>query len=88
MARRRPDFVLVLDTTALETWDVTAVDLLARLQLAARRQRGEIRLREPPAELRELIDLLGLTEVLPVEPRPGAAADRTAGTDDPCPGTC
>ncbi len=36
------------------------VDLLARLQLAARRAGGRIRLREPTPVLRALLDLVGL----------------------------
>jgi anti-anti-sigma regulatory factor len=44
------------------------LDALARLQLAARRLGGEIRLVGPSPELRELIDLAGLGTVLPVEP--------------------
>jgi anti-anti-sigma regulatory factor len=47
---------------------LAAVDLLARLQLGARRLGFEIRLRTAPAELRELISLVGLDDVLRVEP--------------------
>ncbi len=43
-----------------------AVDLLARLSLAARRRGLELRIATPP-ELRELIALCGLEEALPVE---------------------
>jgi hypothetical protein len=45
------------------------VDLLARLQLQARRCGVELRLREAPRDLTELVDLCGLLEVLgqPVE---------------------
>ena len=45
------------------------VDLLARLHLAARRRGAELRIREASPELRELISLAGLEEVLRVEPR-------------------
>ena len=45
------------------------VDLLARLHLAARRRGTELRIREASPELRELISLAGLEEVLCVEPR-------------------
>jgi anti-anti-sigma regulatory factor len=44
--------------------DIAAVDWLARLALMARRQGGRIVLRDVPPELRELIDLAGLDEVL------------------------
>jgi STAS domain len=42
---------------------------LARLQLAARRVGGEIRLRRASPELRELLDVTGLGEVLRLEAR-------------------
>lgn len=49
--------------------DVGDVGELARLQLAARRLGAEIVLRAPDERLVELVELLGLTDVLPVEPR-------------------
>ena len=45
--------------------DAVAVDALARLQLAARRHRSEVRLRHASGELIELIELMGLRDVLP-----------------------
>ena len=45
--------------------DAVTVDALARLQLAARRRGCEVRLRHPSAALLELIELMGLTHVLP-----------------------
>jgi anti-anti-sigma regulatory factor len=53
----------------VETISLATVDALARLQLAARRRGCELRLRGLPRELRELIELAGLTAVLGVEPR-------------------
>jgi anti-anti-sigma regulatory factor len=50
--------------TSLET-----IDALARLQLAVRRLGSTIRVVDPPPELRELIVLVGLEDVLGVEPR-------------------
>lgn len=44
--------------------DVSVVDELARLQLAARRLGCSIQLRHACAELSELLDLLGLAEVV------------------------
>ena len=44
------------------------VDVLARLALAARRRGVRLRLRRPSHELRELVALAGLGEVLGVEP--------------------
>jgi ABC-type transporter Mla MlaB component len=54
--------------------DVATVDALARLQLAARRGGGQIRLCGATAELCELIWLMGLQDVLPVDE--GAARPR------------
>ena len=51
------------------TVSLATVDALARLQLAARRRGLELRVRSAPGELRELIELAGLTAVLGVEPR-------------------
>lgn len=65
--------VLVLDDdTEVTIWrmddlarpDLFVVDVLARLQLVARRLGWSIRLRDPCGELRALLDLAGLTEVV------------------------
>ncbi len=45
--------------------DLATVDALARLQLAARRLGRSIRLRHASRELRELLSLAGLSDVLP-----------------------
>jgi anti-anti-sigma regulatory factor len=47
--------------------DLATIDVLARLQLAARRTGLELRLRHASCELQELIELAGLGEVLRVE---------------------
>ena len=44
-----------------------SVDLLARLQLAARREGCSIELRHASEALRDLIALVGLVDVLPLE---------------------
>jgi ABC-type transporter Mla MlaB component len=44
--------------------DAASVDVLARLQLAARRRGCESRLRGVSAELRELLTFMGLHDVL------------------------
>jgi ABC-type transporter Mla MlaB component len=46
--------------------DAVSVDALARLQLAARRHRCRIELRNASSELRDLIAFLGLDDVLAV----------------------
>jgi ABC-type transporter Mla MlaB component len=45
--------------------DAVTVDALARLQLAARRNGCVVRLRGASVGLRQLVDLMGLTDVLP-----------------------
>jgi hypothetical protein len=45
--------------------DAVVVDTLARVALAAHRCRWTLRLDEVPAELAELIAMMGLTRVLP-----------------------
>jgi hypothetical protein len=47
--------------------DAAAIDLLARLQLAARRHGGELRLSGSSRALRELIAFCGLESALPGE---------------------
>ncbi len=44
--------------------DAVTVDALARLQLAARRRRCRVKLRNASSELRELVAFMGLTDVL------------------------
>jgi ABC-type transporter Mla MlaB component len=45
--------------------DAVTVDALARLQLAARRSRCQVRLRNASTELLELVAFMGLEDVLP-----------------------
>ena len=47
--------------------DASIVDALARLQLAVRRHGLEVRLENASAELLELVDFMGLRDVLVVE---------------------
>ena len=61
---------------------LSTVDLLARLQLEARRRGSERRLRVTPA-LRELIAFAGLDEALRLEPLGQAEpAEERAGVDE------
>ena len=48
--------------------DLVTIDALARLQLVAARAGLEVRLLDASADLRALVDLVGLAEVLVVEP--------------------
>ncbi|WP_340376652.1 STAS domain-containing protein [Streptomyces sp. SS7] len=52
--------VVVCDVSGLGPPGLAVVELLARLQLAARRAGGRIRLRGPDPGLRALLDLVGL----------------------------
>jgi ABC-type transporter Mla MlaB component len=56
--------VALCDVDGVEPSAVT-VDALCRLQLAARRHRCQIRLRHASADLLELVDFMGLSQVLP-----------------------
>jgi anti-anti-sigma regulatory factor len=53
--------VVVCDVAGLGPPGLTTVDVLARLQLAARRAGGRIRLRDPDPALRALLGLVGLS---------------------------
>jgi hypothetical protein len=66
MTGPRPS-TIVCDVGALAP-DAPAVDVLARLQLEAKRLGHEIRLRNASNELRELLIFAGLRDVLRVEP--------------------
>ena len=57
------------DVSGLAHPDVAAIDLLARVELAARKHGCELRLHRCSPELRELIRFVGLDGVLCVEPR-------------------
>jgi hypothetical protein len=65
--------------------DATTIDALARVQLTARRLGGRIRLRNACVELRDLIALAGMSDVLPLgaplrfEPRWKAEEGEQAG---------
>jgi ABC-type transporter Mla MlaB component len=55
--------IAICDVSAVEA-DAASVDVLARLQLAARRRGCESRLQGVSAELRELLTFMGLHDVL------------------------
>jgi hypothetical protein len=57
---------IACDVGALRA-DAATIDILARLQLAARRLGLELRLRHASAELQALVTFVGLREVLGVE---------------------
>jgi ABC-type transporter Mla MlaB component len=55
--------VALCDVAGVEP-DAVTIDALARLQLAARRIGCQVRLRNASDDLRELVGLMGLTDVL------------------------
>jgi ABC-type transporter Mla MlaB component len=55
---------VVCDVAGVEP-DAVTVDALARLQLAAHRRDCQVRLRGASPELLELVDFMGLADVLP-----------------------
>jgi ABC-type transporter Mla MlaB component len=55
--------VAICDVSGVSA-DAVAVDALARLQLAARRNGCQVRLTRASAELRELVAFMGLEDVL------------------------
>ena len=57
---------LVCDVGALADPDAVTIEALARLQLTARRVGSQIGLRNASRELRELIDFVGLSSVVPL----------------------
>ena len=60
---------IVCDLSALGGADAETIDLLARLQLAARRHHRTLRFVEASPALQDLIAFVGLEAVLRVEPR-------------------
>jgi ABC-type transporter Mla MlaB component len=57
--------LLVCDVAGLVHEDAVTVDALARVQVTARRSGRHVRLRGPSERLLELLDLVGLCDVLP-----------------------
>lgn len=62
---------VVCDVGALTHPDVSAVEALARVQLTAHRLGLEVRLRHASRELRDLLNLVGLWDVLPMDAASG-----------------
>ena len=62
--------------------DLALVDALARLQLDARRRGGRLRLRNASDELRGLLELVGLADVLAVEPRRQPELGKELGVEE------
>lgn len=78
MASSRPSTIVVDNALAADTDLIATIAALARLALAARRLGRGVVLRDPPGELLELLALMGLDEVLRLEPG-GQAEQREQG---------
>jgi anti-anti-sigma regulatory factor len=78
---------LTCDVAAVTAPDGVTIEALARLQLTARRRGRRIRLYGACGELRGLLRLTGLAEVLPLHDGTGhiLPADRGPDPDDPPP---
>lgn len=57
--------VVTFDVAALDRPDAATVEALARLQLAARRSGYRVRFSNACGQLRDLLELMGLAEVVP-----------------------
>ena len=68
VASRRPRRHLVCDLAGATGWDLGVVGALARAALAARRRGLQVWVRNPRPELVEMVELVGLGEVLRVWP--------------------
>ncbi|MEU4927894.1 STAS domain-containing protein [Streptomyces yokosukanensis] len=78
--------VVVCDVGGLGPPGLAAVDLLARLELAARRAGGRIRLRDPDPALSALLDVVGLRfqmEGQVEEGEPALGVEEAVETGDP-----
>lgn len=73
LARERASLV-ICDVHRLVRPDAAAVDAICRIRVVARRRGARVRLSRPSAELRELLDLIGLCDVLTEAPRSGLQA--------------
>jgi hypothetical protein len=67
---------VVCDLRAVAPCNMRTIDLLARLALSARREGRRLVVRGAPEELRELVELAGLAEVLPCPPDSGVEPER------------
>lgn len=66
--------VVTCDVSRLLRPDLVVVEVLARMQLAARQSGGSIRLRDANIELQTLLGFVGLNDVVPLCPHHNAAA--------------
>lgn len=70
------DRTVLCDVGVVNEPDIATVDALARLALTVRRLGGHVELRRASQDLRDLLSLAGLDEVLPCVPESGLEAER------------
>ncbi|MGP4044995.1 STAS domain-containing protein [Streptomyces sp. 2A115] len=78
--------VVICDVAGLGPPGLTTVDVLARLELTARRAGGRIRLRDPDPALRALLALVGLrfeVEGQPEQREPALGVEEAVEPGDP-----
>ncbi|MFF3490926.1 STAS domain-containing protein [Streptomyces sp. NPDC002795] len=66
---------VICDVSRVSTADLTTLDALARMQLAARRAGSRMVLRDPPPGLAVLLELAGMTEALGAPAREGSGVE-------------
>jgi hypothetical protein len=77
-----PD-ALILDVASLRTPDAGTIATLALLQLIAKRGGLELRLAQARPALRDLIELMGFADALPLEPRrESEQGEQTLGVEE------
>ncbi|MGH8822973.1 MAG: STAS domain-containing protein [Jiangellaceae bacterium] len=69
---------ILVDVSGVRTPDVAHVDALARLHLGARRHGSHVRLVGPCPRLLELLALVGLDDLLPIDDRASGDLHREA----------
>ena len=74
--RDRPARFVICDVGGLVAPDAAAVDAICRIRLGVRRIGGRLRLRQAAPELVDLVNLMGLCDVLSVRPRSGLETSR------------
>jgi ABC-type transporter Mla MlaB component len=65
LLQRSDGDLVICDSDALDEPDAVTVDFLARLQLTARRLGRRVQLLDACGELQDLLELTGLSEVVP-----------------------
>jgi ABC-type transporter Mla MlaB component len=78
-----PDELVPCDVRLVRRVDAATIDALARLQLSARRRGRRIGLRDATPELRDLLALMGLSEIVPCVPESGLDAVGEAEEREP-----